>query len=193
MLTEANRRLREIATTDTLTGVFNRHELMARLRQEIRRNRRYFQPISLMILDLDDFKSINDRYGHQTGDRVLRRTGETLTAISREFDIPGRYGGEEFLLILPETRESEAAHMAERLRTAIAAISLHDFGHCVRFTCSIGVAEHVPGLTSDSLLRRADQAMYEAKRRGKNCVRVSRLPGDTRCSRNYRSISYSSC
>ncbi len=165
-------RLYELASTDELTGLYVRRLILQRLRQEVRRYRRYGRPISVALLDLDHFKAVNDTHGHPAGDEVLRTIGEILEdRTRRELDIPGRYGGEEFLLIMPETSEEGAVVACERLRRAVEAEPVYYGEEEIRITVSIGVAGRDEGDESPmSLLRRADQALYEAKRRGRNRI-----------------------
>ena len=165
-------RLYELASTDELTGLYVRRLILQRLRQEVRRFRRYGRPISVALLDLDHFKAVNDTHGHPAGDEVLRAVGEILLdRTRRELDIPGRYGGEEFLLIMPETNEAGALVACERLRRAVEAEAIYYGEEEIRITVSIGVAGRDEGDESPmNMLRRADDACYEAKRRGRNRI-----------------------
>lgn len=167
--------LAEMATRDVLTGLFNRRETVRLLEEELARARRYRRSMALLWIDFDHFKDINDSHGHAAGDAVLRSVTELLTDSVRSVDIVGRFGGEEFVIILPEMDIRGAAETAERLRQCV---SQH---HCVLpsgtelpLTVSIGVAvypEH--GEDADSLFAAADQAMYRAKGQGRNCVVVA--------------------
>lgn len=152
--------LRQLATTDSLTGCDNRRHLFERCQQAVRAARRYRRPLSLIILDIDDFKQINDREGHPAGDALLRRVAAVLQGGLREADALGRYGGDEFIIVLPETTGPAALASARHLAGACAA-------ECgVRL--SLGVAELQPGGEGyDELLTRADQALYRAKSAGK--------------------------
>ena len=170
--------LQDQANRDPLTGLFNRRYLEATLQREQARCERDGQPMALVMLDIDHFKAINDAHGHQTGDMVLRRMGELLTAHSRREDIPCRIGGEEFMLVLPGMAAAQAMERAERIRKAFAASEASsDADPARRATVSIGVAmfpEH--GQSMDALMRSADAAMYAVKRAGRNGVRLHAQP-----------------
>lgn len=168
-LEAAQATLRELATTDPLTGLSNRRTLLKLLDDEVDRSARYNRSLSVLILDLDHFKSINDTWGHAAGDEVLERIGVVLRACVRQQDIVGRTGGEEFLVVLPETAGTEAEFLANRLRAAIAQIRF-DFDDSRKVTASIGVASRELGDLSSDLVARADEAMYVAKRAGRDCV-----------------------
>ncbi len=165
-----------MATTDLLTAVLNRQALMARLDEELRRAGRYDRPVSIILLDLDHFKRVNDSYGHAGGDAVLQAVAQTLRSSVRTVDAVGRYGGEEFMLVLPETDVDTAATLAEKLRQIVAGrkIRLPD-GHVVEVTMSAGVAGG-PGslLQLSTLVRDADAALYSAKALGRDQVFVFR-------------------
>ena len=160
------RKLRDAAETDLVTGVYSHRHLQERLRQETARAARSRAPLSVLMVDLDDFKRINDSHGHQTGDRVLRSIAGALRAAVRTSDIVARYGGDEFVVVMPETDLREAAGVAERAERAVA-----DLGHpmadgsTVFVTCSAGLASHPrDGRTGRELLRAADAQMYAQKR-----------------------------
>jgi diguanylate cyclase (GGDEF)-like protein len=173
-----NARLYEIATIDLKTRLYNHGFFQNRLIEEIKRAERYKTDLSLMILDLDHFKNINDTYGHMLGDDVLIAVAETLRNKVRECDIPARFGGEEFTVILPETDRDSSAIVAERLRTSIEKLTFKasasnpspagSFG----VTTSIGIScfEHESSMTEDILIERADQSLYFAKQNGRNRV-----------------------
>lgn len=166
------------ARTDSLTGLFNRRHFCELAGKELARARRYGQQLSVLMLDLDQFKGINDTHGHQTGDHVLRKVGEVCRQTLREVDIVGRIGGEEFSILLPESDMRQAVEVGERLRQAIAdaAIPLEAGGQ-LRFTASIGVAPlSAADASIDHLLNQADKALYEAKHTGRN--RVCTLAAD---------------
>lgn len=175
-LSEANKQLQALATTDPLTQLPNHGALIAALERELARAYRYRRPCTLCFIDLDHFKAINDGYGHRVGDTILCDFASLVRAHIREIDTLGRWGGEEFLAILPETSTDEAQVIAERVRTAVAG---HAFtmGGGMRLTCSIGIATF-PGDANDrdGLIAGADQAMYAAKRLGRNQVRVASDP-----------------
>ena len=168
MLRASEERLRELANRDALTGLFNRRHLHERLGEEIARAARSGRPFSLAMLDLDHFKLINDEHGHQTGDDVLCAFAEDLSARVRKTDCVGRWGGEEFLLILPETTKVAALKLLNDLREHVSRMR----DGLPRFTVSIGVAE-LPTDASEllPLVAAADARLYEAKHAGRNCVR----------------------
>ncbi len=167
--------LHEQANRDPLTGLFNRRYLQATLERELARCRRNGTPLTLMMLDIDHFKSINDRYGHVAGDEVLRRMGEVLMAGARQEDVACRFGGEEFVLLLPAMPTEAAFARAEALRSQFAALSVPSPRGEVRTTVSIGVATFPRnGSTMDELTHSADLALYAAKRNGRNGVRAYR-------------------
>ena len=175
-------RLIELSSFDSLTGLLNRRVFEEQGRAELERARRYNHPVALLLMDADHFKSINDRHGHAQGDRVLVAVAEVVRSTLRTIDRVGRWGGEEFAAILPETNLRSAARAAERVRRqaelALAA------GRAV--TLSIGVTEVSPAETLEAALQRADTALYEAKRAGRNRVsvksppRIKRRPGSSR-------------
>jgi diguanylate cyclase (GGDEF)-like protein len=160
------RQLRDAAETDLLTGVYNHRHLQDRIRHETARAGRTGAPLSVLMIDLDDFKRINDEHGHQTGDRVLRAIASALRLAVRSSDVVARYGGDEFVVLMPDTGVAEAARVAERAREAVAGLA-HTMGDgsVVHVSCSVGSARHpADGKTARDLLRRADAAMYEDKR-----------------------------
>ncbi len=169
-----NARLHEIvqrqAITDELTGLVNRRRFLAALDAEIVRARTLGGPMSVVLIDLDDFKRINDQFGHPAGDTVLVAFADLMRAHVREVDVPSRLGGEEFSILLPETDLLGAAAGAERLRRALAEQSLEVAGTTLKVTASFGVAELAPGQSGDELLRSADAALYRAKEQGKDRV-----------------------
>ena len=164
--------LEKQAHIDHLTGLDNRRYFLEKAEKELKRAKRHNTPLTMLMLDIDHFKRINDTYGHKAGDQVLKRLAAIFTTTLREIDIIGRIGGEEFAVLLPETGPGEAQEVAERLRTRImeAAVSI-EHGLPIRFTISIGaVTQHYPETNIDVLLSDADQALYEAKRQGRNRV-----------------------
>ena len=156
-----------LSLTDALTGVGNRRMLDEVLAREVERSRRHGDPLSLTILDIDHFKRVNDTWGHDAGDRVLKETGAVLQQAMRLSDIATRMGGEEFVLLLPNTGLDEALVCAERLRCAMAA---HDFGLSAAVTASFGVATLSADEAGPALLARADSGLYQAKGQGRNRV-----------------------
>jgi diguanylate cyclase (GGDEF)-like protein len=157
----------ELSLTDALTGVGNRRMLDEALVREVERSRRHGTPLSLTLLDIDHFKRVNDTWGHDTGDRVLRQTGALLLQTVRLCDIATRMGGEEFVLLSPGTNLAGTLVCAERMRAAMAA---HDFGLPVPVTASFGVAALAAGDAGPALLARADGCLYQAKQQGRNRV-----------------------
>ena len=166
--------LRALATRDELTGLYNRREMTRILAEEVDRYRRHGRPVALAILDIDHFKGINDSYGHQAGDEVLRSLSRLVSTKLRSTDRAVRYGGEELAIILPDTTDGEAFLVAERLRAAVEAQAFeftHRSGQASRvgMTISLGVAAIPTDANSiDSLVAAADWALYQAKRRGRN-------------------------
>jgi len=159
------------ALVDGLTGIANRRGCEDALAHEIARSDRMVAPFTLVVADLDDFKQINDRYGHDAGDDVLREFASVLRRTLRESDLAGRWGGEEFVLLLPGTDEQGGAQLAERVRGALRERSFHGRdGASFGVTCSFGVAQHRPGEEERQLFSQADRALYEAKKRGKDRV-----------------------
>jgi diguanylate cyclase (GGDEF)-like protein len=165
--------LERLATTDDLTGMWNRRQFMALAEAQWTLFHDERRPFSLLILDLDLFKSINDEFGHNTGDAVIEHVAGICRAVKHEDDVLARLGGEEFVLMLPATRCGDALALAEVLRRRIEAEPLAVEGQSLRITASIGVAEADPRMAGiGDLLRRADQALYDAKREGRNRVRT---------------------
>jgi diguanylate cyclase len=169
-LNEAYKRIEELAELDELTGSFNCRCIMRMLDDEIVRARRGKTPCSIALIDLDWFKRINDAFGHPIGDEVLRTFAITMFANIRTVDKFGRYGGEEFLLVLPDTPGDESARILDRLRAIIADLDWSAFSPGMRVTISAGVATLNPNETPDSFLARADNALYAAKARGRNRI-----------------------
>jgi diguanylate cyclase (GGDEF)-like protein len=169
-LKEAYKRIEELAELDELTGSFNRRCIMRMLDDEIARAHRSKAPFSVALIDLDWFKRVNDAYGHPTGDEVLRTFAITIFANIRNIDRFGRYGGEEFLLILPDTPHDAAARILDRQREIIAELDWSAFSPGMNVTISAGVATLAPGEAPDALLARADSALYAAKARGRNRI-----------------------
>jgi diguanylate cyclase len=169
-LKEAYKRIEELAALDELTGSFNRRCIMQMLDDEITRAQRTKAPCSIALIDLDWFKRINDTYGHPTGDEVLRTFAITVFANIRTIDRFGRYGGEEFLLVLPDTPGDAAARLLDRLRAIIADLDWSAFSPGMQVTVSAGVTMLRPDETADTFLARADGALYTAKARGRNRI-----------------------
>ncbi|MEU7826653.1 diguanylate cyclase [Catellatospora sp. NPDC049133] len=161
----------DLATTDPLTGLPNRRALRAGMARELDHARLRGAPFSLILLDLDHFKAVNDEYGHLAGDLVLREVGKILQGQVRSTDLAGRHGGEEFAVLLPDTGRDAALRTAERVRAALSHTPIEFQGHTVRVTASLGVVTYPEdGLTGEELVRRADVALYAAKRAGRDRV-----------------------
>ena len=169
---QAREDLLQQATHDPLTGVFNRRQLEDVLRKEVVRAERHARPLSVAMMDADHFKAINDTYGHQTGDEVLRAISDRCRKSLRSHDVFGRYGGEEFVIVFPETNLEEAGAVAERLRVAVAENPIQVGDNALGVTVSIGLAAYAPGQDVDKLFQRADSALYTAKQDGRNLVRA---------------------
>jgi diguanylate cyclase (GGDEF)-like protein len=172
-----NSRLYQLAITDPLTRAYNRQYLYQRLPNEVERSRRYGDPLSVIVFDVDQFKRLNDSFGHEAGDAVLCQLVQIAHATSREVDDLVRCGGEEFLLLLPRTDLHGAAEVAERLRSAVESAELPWNGRKLRITISLGVTTLTAEMEGeDQLLRRADELQYAAKAAGRNRVAVDALP-----------------
>ncbi len=179
-LQEECRRLRELSQTDPLTGLYNRRYLMTALDHEMERTRRTGLPTSLIMLDLDHFKRLNDTFGHRFGDAVLGRVAVLLKENIRKLDIPCRYGGEEFALVLPGTRLPQAVRLAVRLKDTLAQSSEELQGWNGRLTASFGV-DTLTGrqdMTPEAFLQQADRWLFVAKARGRNTVCHPESPQD---------------
>lgn len=167
----ARRALREVAIRDGLTNLYNRRFFAARLEAEVARARSERVPLTVILIDVDHFKRINDLWGHAAGDEVLQRVADTLIAYVHPYEMSARFGGEEFVALLPGASLAEGSAIAERIRTAIADLCIPALGTSAapHVTASLGVATLGNGAdTAGDLLRRADQAMYDAKARGRN-------------------------
>jgi diguanylate cyclase (GGDEF)-like protein len=158
------------AVTDELTGLANRRSFQKTLEAELRRAERFGNPLALIFADLDDFKRVNDRFGHGVGDEVLRAFADVLRHRVRSIDQAARLGGEEFAILLPETDAAGAESLAESLRAATSTLSIPVGSNFVRVTASFGVSAFPPVQSADDLMTSADLALYSAKRRGKDCV-----------------------
>jgi diguanylate cyclase (GGDEF)-like protein/PAS domain S-box-containing protein len=168
-----NAELEKLAMSDYLTNLYNRRFFMQRGEEEFKRAKRSQHPFSVLMLDIDKFKSVNDTYGHETGDLVLKQIAVTLKYNLREIDILGRVGGEEFAALLPDTSLQDARISAERVRQAVQNETLLAPGAALSVTISVGAAAFAPDMLKiDDVLRNADSALYEAKHSGSNCVRL---------------------
>ena len=171
---EAERQLTKLATTDALTGLLSRRRFLELSEMEFRRSLRYKKCFSLMMFDLDKFKNVNDTYGHDVGDKVLRAVAETVKQALRETDVIGRIGGEEFAVIMPETDADTAIQAAERVRIRLMDTRIKARNQAIGCTVSIGLANMTDDMTDFSqLMKKADEALYAAKRGGRNRVAMS--------------------
>ena len=170
--------LSRLAALDELTGIYNRRSMYDVLQTEFQRHLRYGHPLSILMMDIDHFKGVNDGYGHAAGDEVLRDFVDTVSKLLRSNDMLSRYGGEEFCAVLPESDEQSAEKVAERIRKTIQDSDFPVRDTQVSITVSIGIATLKPGMEKDVrwLLETADKALYRAKQRGRNCV--ASHPGD---------------
>jgi diguanylate cyclase (GGDEF)-like protein len=174
------KRLEELATTDGLTGLLNKRALVEAGAQKLRSANRFNKPLSLLLCDLDHFKTVNDVYGHDVGDVVIRGLSEVLLHAKRDTDVVGRFGGEEFVVVCEETAADGATLLAERIRKELADTTFHTEMGPVRANCSIGIATcPAAGTEWDALFKSADEALYAAKRAGRNRVTVwsHKVPG----------------
>jgi diguanylate cyclase (GGDEF)-like protein len=170
---ELEKKIYQMATTDALTGLFSREYFRQQLTDTFHRSERYQRPFSLIMADIDDFKAINDTYGHPTGDLVLEGVGRIIADIVRHEDYAARYGGEEFMILLPETPPEKARFPAERLRKSLEGLKFQVEDKQFSVTISIGIAGFpAHASTMEELLEKVDQALYEAKGKGKNVVRL---------------------
>jgi diguanylate cyclase (GGDEF)-like protein len=172
-----NRMLSEVSSRDSLTGLYNRWFVIEKIDSEINRSLRHGSPMSLLMLDIDHFKRVNDTWGHGAGDQVLQAIGKLLRDSCRVYDVPGRYGGEEFCIVLPETKPDNTGIVAERIRSRLEATSLPCGDTSIVVTASIGIAgmdtpETSALLSPAALIDRADRALYSAKNRGRNRVEM---------------------
>ncbi len=163
------KRLEELWVTDQLTGLYNRHRIDELWAYEIKRSERYQEDLSIILIDLDYFKAVNDNYGHLVGDSLLYNFATLLKSLCRKVDIPGRWGGEEFIVLLPSTKLSDAVLVAEKIRQSVEE---KDFPEVGKITASLGVSSFEAGMTEEQLFKLADDALYRSKHRGRNRVEV---------------------
>jgi diguanylate cyclase (GGDEF)-like protein len=175
-LEQRNEVLQLSATHDLLTGVPNRRLISERCRAEDARTSRYGSTYSLALIDVDNFKSINDAYGHTIGDLVLVELAAVLKSCVREFDLCARWGGEEFLVLFVDTGLESAEIVAQRILSMVRQLRIEADGDVISLTVSVGLAEHDPSESYINTFTRADQALYGAKNSGRNCYRISILP-----------------
>lgn len=171
---ELQQSLRFAATHDFLTKLLNRAEILASLKRELSRGEREGKPVAILMADVDHFKNVNDSLGHAAGDAVLREIGERLKSDLRTYDLVGRYGGEEFLIILPNCSLAVATRRANEIRCLVCKDAVVTTFATVPVTVSLGVtaSDQTPNLAIDGLLQQADDALYSAKKNGRNCVQV---------------------
>lgn len=160
----------QAALQDPLTGTGNRVAMDTAIRRELHLANRYRQPLSLIMIDIDHFKTINDTYGHAMGDEVLHEVAQTLMRVARTTDMLFRYGGEEFALVLSNTDQQGSILIAERMRETLQALEIEQGNQRLSITASFGIAQYQPASQIKDLFEQADKALYEAKRRGRNCV-----------------------
>ena len=173
-LIETNEVLHQLSITDSLTGLHNRKHIMDLFSQEMARSIRYGHSVAILMIDIDYFKKVNDTYGHQTGDRVVSQLAGSLMESARECDYVGRYGGEEFLIVLPHSNIESGAALAERIRHNISKLQIPAGGNQISVTVSIGVSGYpIGGSDMESIIREADDALYKAKAGGRNCIVVA--------------------
>jgi diguanylate cyclase len=161
-------KLIEMNIKDALTGIYNRRYLESRLKEECDRQQRYSRPLSLIMIDIDFFKKVNDTYGHQCGDLILQSVAAKAASVIRKTDFIARYGGEEFCCLLPETNADAAETVAENLRIHIEEMENSFENSSIKVTISLGISDFVTEDTPDTLLKRADDALYQAKHTGRN-------------------------
>ncbi len=173
-LRRSNARLKELSSTDALTQLYNRRHLMQVLTAELERSERYAADLAFVMIDIDRFKRINDSFGHQAGDDVLRDLGALIRREARLSDVPARYGGEEFCVLLPQTPLEGAREFAQRFRVSVESTPFLAQGNEIHLTVSVGVSacSGGSGVSGDDLIRAADAALYEAKSKGRNRVVV---------------------
>lgn len=166
--------LERLASTDMLTGLPNRMAILNTAEKEFTRAKRYSRPFTVIMIDIDHFKSINDNYGHAAGDHVLVSTAQILKGNLRDTDVLGRVGGEEFILLLPDTPKTNAEYVAERMREGLSAKAIKYVDQNIHVTASFGIASFMPDDdTLEQIIERADKAMYAAKNNGRNQVQTA--------------------
>lgn len=180
-IVELQEKLRDLASHDALTGLLNRRLIGEMLQHEVERTQRDGKPIAVMMIDLDHFKRVNDSHGHQAGDEVLREAARRIKSVLRTVDFIGRYGGEEFLAVLPGCNPDFALEVAERMRATIASHPVFAMNISLNVTASIGVAVVIPDnqISAEELLREADVALYRAKATGRNRVAMLDFNGNS--------------
>lgn len=173
MMRDLNTALQDASTHDHLTGLANRRMLVEQLKTETQRAERQGHNYSLAMLDVDHFKQVNDLYGHDAGDRALIEVAKAMQTALREYDLCGRWGGEEFLILLPQTPMSNAQAVIERVHRGIRELVMPAEIPAINITVSIGMAEHLPGESFSATVNRADEALMKAKHAGRDCYRLA--------------------
>ncbi|MES2534303.1 MAG: biofilm regulation diguanylate cyclase SiaD [Pseudomonadota bacterium] len=173
MMRDLNDALKAASTTDPLTGIGNRRMLVERLKSEMARSQRVSRPLAVAIADVDRFKSVNDTFGHDAGDKALTEIARTIDANIREYDCCGRWGGEEFLIIMPEISVTEGLLIIERVRLALDDLDVSIADQRIELSASFGIAQYNPGESMSDLINRADAALYAAKHAGRNQVKIA--------------------
>lgn len=173
MMRELNEALKEASTKDALTGIGNRRMLMERLKAETARADRLGRPMTVALLDVDRFKAVNDAHGHEAGDKALIAIAEAIQDGVRDYDLCGRWGGEEFMVIMPEVGAIDGAAVVERVRSAIAGLDMEVNSQRLELSASFGIAERRPGENISDTIKRADTALFDAKRAGRNRYEIS--------------------
>lgn len=168
MMRDLNEALKEASTKDALTGIGNRRMLMESLKAETARAERLNRPLTVALADVDRFKAVNDVHGHEAGDKVLIQIANAIRDGVRDYDLCGRWGGEEFMVIMPEIGTADGAVVVERMRNAIANIDMKAGEAPLNLSASFGIAERRPGESISDTINRADGALFEAKRQGRN-------------------------
>lgn len=172
LITEQNRKLELLATTDFLTGLANRRHFLDKAQQEISRCQRGSKRFAVILLDIDHFKKVNDTYGHECGDKVLKGVARCLTETLRVHDVVARWGGEEFICLLPETDNSGASHVAEKIRSTVENHRYECDRHNLMITVTLGVSAYNSSYTIEECIHQADQSLYTGKAQGRNRVVV---------------------
>jgi len=168
------KKIQHQATTDGLTGFVNHKTFYEMLEKELGRSRRHGGQIAMIMVDIDNLKKTNDTYGHRAGDKVIREVSRRIKESIRQIDIPARYGGDEFAIILPNTTLEDATVVAERMVGAVAETSIAWKEHQIKLSISVGLGQYDAISTPENITRHSDQALYSAKQAGKNTVRISR-------------------
>jgi len=173
MMRDLNEALKEASTKDALTGIGNRRMLMESLKAETARAERLSRPLTVALADVDRFKAVNDAHGHEAGDKVLIQIAHAIQSGVRDYDLCGRWGGEEFMIIMPESSAADGAVVIERIRSAISDIDMTAGEASLNMSASFGIAERRAGESISDTINRADTALFEAKRAGRNCYALA--------------------